>query len=669
VDPASWHKAKDVILDALERAPGDREAFVRQQCGDPVVCAEILAVLASARARDEFLASQPLRGLLTNPEEIPDVLDDALDDELDDLGPGTRVGPYLIVERIGAGGQGKVFLGSDTRLRRKVALKCVAAPAVDMPEQRALILREARAAARIAHDNVAVIHDVIEEGDRAFIVMEYVEGESLAARLRRDRLPIERVVAIGQQLASALAAAHAKAIVHRDLKPANIQVTPAGSVKVLDFGLANAAQLLSSADSGASTTNPDVQLPRTLQRARPGTPPYMSPEQLLGRQVGERSDIYSLGVVLFEMCTGERPYPGKQAFEIAEAQAKGVPRADAAARNVPRLLANVIARAMATNEEERYQSVSDVGSALEEVERTLKKTHENRGELIRRWLARVAVGVPTVILALGIIGFITTVQFNFVFGRDGGFARFGAEPWLSYIGWGLLAAIPVLVIMTLTAAGVMAARFVLGLLELIGPIGRLARSMREGGYNAAVAMRLNHSASLAQALTGVGIATLAGLFWYHSDLIRAVSSFFNSSPIEKLLPMTDSAPARNQYHIQLSVATLALSLGLYKVIGLRARESAREGRAAVAMLSVVIAVMVLVNEGPYRTFQRRDFERVDYAGARCYIIGESGDELLILCPGSDPPRNRTIRRDDPQLRRLGIIENVFKGVSPDRSVH
>jgi hypothetical protein len=134
-----------------------------------------------------------------------------------------------------------------------------------------------------------------------------------------------------------------------------------------------------------------------------------------------------------------------------------------------------------------------------------------------------------------------------------------------------------------------------------------------------------------------------------------------------LMPMTDSAPARNEYHIELSVATCAFAFGLYKVIQLRQREQSGTGRVAVAMLAVVITIMVLMNEAPYRTFQHRDFERVDLAGARCYIIGESGDEFLILCPGKEPPRNRTIRRDDPQLRRLGIIENVFKGVTPGGS--
>jgi hypothetical protein len=658
VDPASWQKAKDVLFEALERPAKEREAFVRQRCADPAMCAEILAILASVRTRDEFLASQAFHDLTADPDDVPD--------ELGDLQPGTRVGPYVIVERIGAGGQGNVFLGSDTRLRRKVALKCVNAPTLAMPEQRAQILQEARAAAQIAHDNVAVIHDVIEEGDHAFIVMEYVDGESLHARLKRDRLPIEQVIAIGQRLASALVAAHSKGIVHRDLKPANVQIKPDGSIKVLDFGIANVVRTLTTS-SAAQTTRTVVEVP--AQQRQPGTPPYMSPEQLNSLNSDERSDIFSLGVVLFEMTTGRRPFRGHSADEILAAQAIGAPRADAGDPRVPRGLADVIAKAIAIKPEDRYPSARDVGSALEEVAQTLKRASGKPRELIRKRLARVAVGVPTVILALWIIGFITTVQFNFVFGRDGQYARFGVEPWLSYFGWGALAVAPVLVVAGLTASGVMAAGFILFLLEFIGPIGRLAGRMRARWHSVALAMGLHTSARIAQALTGLGVATLAGMFWYYGDLIRAWSSFFNSSPIAMLMPMTDSAPARNNYQIALSVATAVFAFGLYKVIQLRAREGAREGRLPVAMLSVVIVVLILMNEAPYRVFNRRDLERVDLAGTRCYLNGEGGDELLILCPGSDPPRNRAIRRDDPQLHRLGIIENVFKGVNPGRTGH
>jgi hypothetical protein len=168
-------------------------------------------------------------------------------------------------------------------------------------------------------------------------------------------------------------------------------------------------------------------------------------------------------------------------------------------------------------------------------------------------------------------------------------------------------------------------------------------------------------------LAGLGIAMIIGVTWYHAELIGAFNASFNSAPIDMLLPMRESAPARGFYQAELSIVTLALSFGLYKVIQMRARERTREGQIAVATLAGVMAVSVLMNEAPYRSFNHREFERVDLGGARCYIIGENGDQFLILCPGSEPPRNRTVKRDDPALRRPGIIENVFRGVNTDRA--
>ena len=229
--------------------------------------------------------------------------------------------------------------------------------------------------------------------------------------------------------------------------------------------------------------------------------------------------------------------------------------------------------------------------------------------------------------------------------------------------WGLLGVIPVVFIMTVSAAAVIGVKFLLGLLAFIGPIGRIARRARGRWHDVAVATGLDRSNVLAQALTALGIATLLGLFWYFADLIRAFSSFFNSAPIGQLLPMKEGAPARYQYHIAFSLATLAFLFGLSKVMKLRGREKARDGRVHVAMLGAVIAVIVVMDEVPYRAFHQRDLQRVNLAGAHCYVNGESGDEVLVLCPGREPPRNRVVHRDDPQLEWLKIKENVFKGVN------
>ena len=316
----------------------------------------------TSRERIERLWRQGVQPAMTNDQTLDADLDPSESDALADLTPGSTVGPYVILDRLGRGGMGQVFLANDSRLRRKVALKCLLSRrnARDLQSQ---ILREARAAARITHPNVAAVHDVIEHGTRVFIVMEYVEGENLSARLKRERLPIGTVIAIGRQLASALGAAHARGVVHRDLKPANIQVALDGSVKVVDFGVA--AAVAAPATVTAVTAGYTDTAVRGLHA---GTPGYMSPEQLFGRDAGPRSDIFSLGIVMFELATGQRLFADNDTLHIISALAKPLPRADAIAPGVPPRLSDVIARALETDPGRRIQSAADFESALAEID-------------------------------------------------------------------------------------------------------------------------------------------------------------------------------------------------------------------------------------------------------------------------------------------------------------
>jgi len=654
MDAASWKKVKAVLFEALQRPVHEREAFVRQRCSDnPEVCAEALTMLKDCKDGTDVLTTVERILQLAAEEDL---------DDLADLQAGTRIGPYTIIERLGGGGQGHVFLGNDQDLRRKVALKCLFSSRLDMESVRERILREARAAAAINHTNVATVHHVIEHGDRAFMVMEYVEGENLSARLRRERLRVDDVVAIGRRLAAALSAAHARGVVHRDLKPGNVRMTPDGSVKVVDFGVAKYARSQTTIISATSTRRPSAATGPAI--AGGGTPPYMSPEQLRGQPVDERSDVYSLGAVLFEMAAGRRLFLSSDSGELAEAQAKGAPRADAVDRRVPPALADVIAKCLQFDLARRYQSALEVELDLQAVAQRLAKPDYR--ELIRRWRARLVVGAPLLVLALGVSGFVVTAGFNNTFGRIGPFARFGIESLPAYFTWGILATVPSIIVMTLVAVAVLTVRAVIGLLELIAPIGRVARSLRRRVREAAQAAGLDKSPVLVQALIGLAVVSIVLLYWSFAGLIDAWTSSFNDAEVERLLPMGPDNLARLNYKFTLDVMTLAFGVGSYRVIKLRQRERAHDGRASVAMLTGIVLVLVLMNELSYRTLTYRDFERVDLAGARCYITGQSGEEFLVLCPGSDPPRNRAIRRGDPNMRRTGIIENVFQGIGPAR---
>ncbi|NIW23811.1 MAG: protein kinase, partial [Gammaproteobacteria bacterium] len=234
------------------------------------------------------------------------------------------LGNFRIVEPIGKGGMGVVVKAVDERLGRSVALKILPPEFAADDDRRARFEREARAAANLSHPNITQIFDVGNDDGTSYIAMEFVEGETLAARIQRGAIGIGEIVAIAAQIVDALDEAHRAGIIHRDIKPANVMVTPSGRVKVLDFGLAKST---SSLDQSASEMTTQMQ---TETGAVLGTVHYMSPEQALGKNVDGRSDIFSLGVVLYEMATGTRPFSGDTATEtidkISHAQPEAIAR-------------------------------------------------------------------------------------------------------------------------------------------------------------------------------------------------------------------------------------------------------------------------------------------------------------------------------------------------------
>jgi len=334
---------------------------------------------------------------------------------------------------------------------------------------------------------------------------------------------------------------------------------------------------------------------------------------------------------------------------------RGAPRADAENPAVPRPLADVIAKALEADCDERFQNAVDVGAALREIERSFT----SRPEPFRRIAARVAVGMVTIPLALSGIGLIATTGFNLTFGRTGDFGR---EPFLMYFVWGLRALVPTIFDMTAVAALVLSSRFVLRFLEFIGPVGRIARRIRTRTREAASAIGLDRPAGLAQALTVLAVVSLGAMVWYHAELITAWGSFVNSAPTRRLVPLRQDNYQRLWYRGELDLVILAFGFGLLRTMKLQRSARTNDGTGPIAVLAAVLAVMFLMNEWPYRILINRDTERVDYGGLRCQIVGESAAELLIFCPQTEPPRNRTIRRDDPKLRRLGIIEDAYAGV-------
>src|SRR5262245_1626414 len=271
---------------------------------------------------------------------------------------GTKLGPYEIIAKIGAGGMGEVYLAHDTRLDRPVALKFVRTPGDPAGAQQ--LLREARAASALNHPSVCTIHEVGELGADAYIVMEYIEGDALSDRVTAGRIPFADVLAISAQIAAALTHAHGRGVVHRDLKAANVVLGPEGRVKVLDFGL---SQRTVAAAHDVTRSQDTVSEPSVIT----GTIAYLSPEVLRGARADQTADLWALGVTLYEMCAGRRPFEGATLFELSAAILDGTPAP--LPPQVPAALAAVVARTLSKNPAARLPNAAAFREQLESTAR------------------------------------------------------------------------------------------------------------------------------------------------------------------------------------------------------------------------------------------------------------------------------------------------------------
>ena len=283
--------------------------------------------------------------------------------------PGTRVGHYEIRLKLGEGGMGDVYLAQDTKLDRKVAIKFLSEPLLADAHAGKRLLREAQTAAKLDHPNICSIYEVGEENERSFIVMQYVEGETLELRLKRKPLTPSESIQIASQVADGLAEAHAHGIIHRDIKPSNIIITPRQQAKIMDFGLAKFST--PAVVSGTVVDHEaDTQSFLTSPGAIVGTVPYMSPEQLKGQPLDARSDIFSFGVVLYEMLSGRQPFRSKSPAEtISNILNEKPPTLSHHVSNLPQELARIANKCLEKDRNLRYQTAAEVRVDLERLKR------------------------------------------------------------------------------------------------------------------------------------------------------------------------------------------------------------------------------------------------------------------------------------------------------------
>lgn len=351
-----WRQIERVFHAAHGKAGGERRRFVDEACGgDLALRCEVESLLAWEESAADFLETEEA-GAAPSPgggEPVP---------------PGEQLGPYTILELLGAGGMGQVYRAHDQRLDRYVAVKFLAHSMTGDPMARQRFEREARAASALNHPNICTIHDVGEFQGRLFIVMELLEGQSLRERIAGKPVPLAEFAPLTRQVCTALEAAHARGIVHRDVKPANIFVTASGQLKILDFGVAK--RCTESLGSGGTALHPGATTRTAALTATgsiQGTLAYMAPEQLLGEDADVRSDIFSLGVVLYEMATGRPPFRGKSVAGLMGSILTESPAKPSALNPaVPAKLDQVILKALEKDRDGRYQSVASLSADLDE---------------------------------------------------------------------------------------------------------------------------------------------------------------------------------------------------------------------------------------------------------------------------------------------------------------
>src|SRR6266571_2327557 len=363
--PERWQQVKQIFQSALERNPAERSAFLNQACADdPALRSEVESLIASHnQAGDsiEAMAAEAATEMLASDPAGPIV--------------GKQIGHYQVLSCIGRGGMGEVFLAQDTSLGRKVALKLLRSDFTRNEERLRRFQQEARAASALNHPNILTIYEIGHDGSLHFMATEYVEGETLRQHLSRARLTVGQTLDVAVQVASALAAAHQAGIIHRDIKPENTMVRSDGNVKVLDFGLAKLTEPKTS--ETAAPTLPQVE---TAPGVVMGTFSYMSPEQARGLAVDARTDIWSLGVMIYEMAAGRQPFEGETASDVMSLilQKEPLPLAHSWPE-VPAELERIVRKALRKDREERYQTIKDLLIDL----RNLRKELELSAEMER----------------------------------------------------------------------------------------------------------------------------------------------------------------------------------------------------------------------------------------------------------------------------------------------
>ncbi len=401
--PERYKEVGQLYRAALEVEPERRAAFLAEACsGDETLRQEVESLFGYEAQRG---------GLIDQP--ALEIAAQTLAKEQAGSPVGQNLGHYRILSLLGKGGMGEVYRARDTKLDRTVALKLLPAELAANQERMRRFVREAKAASALNHPHVATIYEIGEGDGISFIAMEYIEGQTLAAEINGRPLDAAKIIEIGIQVADALDEAHSKGITHRDIKPANLMLTPRGQVKVLDFGLAKVAH-----SAGLDEMSQLSTLTETTPGVVMGTVAYMSPEQALGHEVDQRTDIFSVGAVIYEMATGQQPFRGATASETIDRILHAQPEAIAHFNDqAPAELERIVGKCLEKEREARYQTAAEVRDdltrlrGLENTERTtllrslgqMMTAGRRAIQMQSSWRRLALAGIALVILLLGMV--------------------------------------------------------------------------------------------------------------------------------------------------------------------------------------------------------------------------------------------------------------------------
>ena len=541
-------------------------------------------------------------------------------------------GRFPLLERVGEGSFGSVFRAWDPELERHVALKILHRDVADA-RLRERLLREGRALAKVSHDNVVKVLGVEAQENRIALCMEFVRGETLANVVdSHGAMTARETVLIGKALCGALLAVHRAGFIHRDVKAKNVmREEETGRIVLMDFG------------TGRAADRPEVQGDLA------GTPLYMAPEVLEGEPASACSDVYSLGVLLYYLVTGEYPVEANSVEELRDAHLHRRHRLLSERRpDLPIPFMQVVERSIASDPGERYL---DAGEFLEGLRRL--SIGSNRFLRVLRY-ALVATAIVGVVPA---IGFLTSTHFNIMLER----IDFTTETLRDSFVWGRMSSVPplfVLILTLLVVAPLVVARRIL--VASSARARKLDKTVRQYLARTAHQLRLDEVLLLASCALVLSASAIAAAWWYFLPLLTALTTYISRGSTDDLALLS---PAFVEYHNRYRVifsCVVMLSVAVWIPVVRLVRKGQPLHRGVWVGAAVVTCVALVFLHFPYRLlYFNKAFETVSWGSAYCFIIAERGEDLLLTCPEIQPPRNRIVRKGDMTLSRLGVRDSVY----------